>query len=388
MSQSIIISSINYSGESATVLFKPDNDNVVINFNEVTLPFTFEPYLLYPPREVYGTYTILPSGSDCPNFLNVVRPTPTPTPTPSVTPTNTPTQTPTPTPTPSYDPCYQPTPTPTRTPTNTPTNTPTPSPNFNANLVLSSYITPGSIVIDYVLTSDIPVLDDVHIDFDHELEVISGDTIVVSSGITLIQGSVMTSIRIRLDDDFNRLKKGGSFGYLTIRNSGITNIVSLDTNIYFPTPTPTPSVTPTNTPTNTPTPTRSPLPTPNITPSNTPTPTPTPSMEVLPTFYYGKINKLTINSNDVSDLSSITKHKVVDGYLPLPSGKGYGYILIPETSQQPAVFRNSNQGCTHFIIPMIKQSDLTIDLNGNLVIYNVYRTYVLTNGYVDVWLCE
>lgn len=385
MSQSIIISSVNYSGESATVLFKPDNDNIVISFGEITLPFTFEPYLLYPPRDVYGTYTILPVGSDCPNFMNVVRPTPTPTPTPSITPTNTPTQTPTPTPTPSYDPCHKPTPTPTRTPTNTPTNTPTPSPNFNANLVLSSFIIPGSIIIDYVLTSDIPVLDDIHIDFNHELEVISGDSIFVLSGITLVQGSLMTSIRIRIDEDFNRLRKGGSFSHINVRNNGITNIISVDTNIYFPTPTP--SVTPTPTPTST-------LTTPNITPTitstptSTSTPTPTPTTESLLTLYYGKINKSTINTNDVSDLSYITKHKLLDDYVSLPVGKGYGYVLIPETSQQPAVFRNSNQGCAHFVIPMIKQNNLTIDLNGNLVIYNVYRTYVITHGYVDVWLCE
>ena len=59
MSNSIIIKSINYDGEIANIVFKPDNDNVVINLGDVTLPCTFNPSLLTPPREIYGTYTIL-----------------------------------------------------------------------------------------------------------------------------------------------------------------------------------------------------------------------------------------------------------------------------------------------------------------------------------------
>jgi hypothetical protein len=127
MSQIITINSINYDGELANVLFTPDNDPVVINLGDVTLPFVFQPSLLIPPREVYGTYTIYTYEDKCTNFLQVPRPTPTPTPT--VTPTRTPTPTPTttPTPTPSADPCASPTPLPSLTPTNTPTSTVTPT---------------------------------------------------------------------------------------------------------------------------------------------------------------------------------------------------------------------------------------------------------------------
>ena len=87
MSQSIVIQSIFYDGELAEVLFKPDNDDIVLNFDEISLPFLFEPYLLIPSREIYGTYTIKPIEANCPYFLNVPRPTPTSTPT--VTPTTT-----------------------------------------------------------------------------------------------------------------------------------------------------------------------------------------------------------------------------------------------------------------------------------------------------------
>ena len=125
MSQDIIISSVFNDGDLAEVLFKPDNSDVVINLGNITLPFLFEPQLLIPPREVYGSYTILVVGTDCPYFLNVPRPTPTTTPT--CTPTKTPTPTPTITPTQTNSPlpCQSQTPTP--TPTYTPTNTVTPT---------------------------------------------------------------------------------------------------------------------------------------------------------------------------------------------------------------------------------------------------------------------
>ena len=132
MSNSIRISSINYDGEQAEILFKPDNVDLTINLSTVTLPYIFNPGNLTPPREIFGNYTILIKNSDCPNFLNVVRPIPTRTPTrtPTKTPTKTPTRTPTPTPT--LNPCFI-TPTPTITPTitKTPAKTPTPTPTIN-----------------------------------------------------------------------------------------------------------------------------------------------------------------------------------------------------------------------------------------------------------------
>lgn len=129
MSQSITINSINYDGELATILFKPADENLVINLGTNLLPFEFFPGLLDPPKTAYGSYTILVDGADCPYVMNVPKPTPTPTPTNSPTRTQTPTPTTTQTPTATLDPCKLPTPTPTTTvtPTVTPTPTPTPS---------------------------------------------------------------------------------------------------------------------------------------------------------------------------------------------------------------------------------------------------------------------
>jgi hypothetical protein len=120
MSTSITIKSVNYDGELASILFNPANEETVINLGTNELPFDFFPSLLTPPKTVYGTYTILVEGADCPYIMNV--PLPTPTPTPTVTPTKTPTPTPTvtPTPTETYSPCKSPTPTKTPTPTPTP----------------------------------------------------------------------------------------------------------------------------------------------------------------------------------------------------------------------------------------------------------------------------
>ena len=130
MSDQITINSVNYSGEVANIVFKPDNSDNVINMGNQILPYTFDPSLFTPPLEVYGTFTILLINSDCPYFMEVPRPTPTPTPT--VTPTRTPTPTPTstPTPTPTNNPCNTP------TPTSTPTPTPTPTPVYRAYLFI------------------------------------------------------------------------------------------------------------------------------------------------------------------------------------------------------------------------------------------------------------
>jgi hypothetical protein len=134
MDQFITIESINYSGETANIIFNPDNTNFVINLGDHTLPYEFNSGLLNPPREIFGTYTI--TVNNCPYFLNVPRLTPTPTPTKTPTRTPTPTVTPTPTITPTFDPCsISPTPsvTPTKTPTRTPTRTPTPTPTSTCN---------------------------------------------------------------------------------------------------------------------------------------------------------------------------------------------------------------------------------------------------------------
>jgi len=103
MSQTIVISSINYDGELASVIFTPQGSVNVINLGMVTLPFTFQGNLLTPPQDVYGTYTILVENGNCPNILNVPRPITTTT--TSSTTTTTTTISPTTTTTTTQNPC-------------------------------------------------------------------------------------------------------------------------------------------------------------------------------------------------------------------------------------------------------------------------------------------
>lgn len=73
MSQSIVISSNKFDGKVGTILFNPVNTELVINLGEVSLPLTFEPYLLDPPQEIYGFYTITVSEDDCTYYLKVPK---------------------------------------------------------------------------------------------------------------------------------------------------------------------------------------------------------------------------------------------------------------------------------------------------------------------------
>jgi hypothetical protein len=460
MSQNILINSVFYDGELAEVLFKPDNDDVVLNFDEITLPFLFEPNLLYPPREIYGTYTIKPVSSNCPYFLNVVRPTPTPTPT--VTPTRTPTPTPTSTvtPTPTFDPCKVPSPTPTSTQTPTPTPTisvtPTPTPTWNIcvtplppfEVTIMLEIMPGSVILKSTISYNRPLTNDTYICFDAILTTKTNERIVVPKQILINAGTMTGIFETRLDMDFNSLKD-----VVIVENNRIERSdIAPDFKVYTqkqttPTPTPTKTTDPTNTPTPTvtpslgasPTPTSTNTPTPTVTPTNTPTttptvtptntltetptptptntltPTPTPTISETPTptptttitqtptptltptstpttipkIYFGKSVNANFNSGDELLLSTIDTSQTTNLYLEIPSGSGYFYILIPTTSNQPSIFRNSNWGCNGNVIPITTKPDINIiDNLGNSTIYSIYRSYVSTSAKVDVWLCE
>lgn len=170
-------------------------------------------------------------------------------------------------------------------------------------------------------------------------------------------------------------------------------------------PTPTPSITstPTNTPTAsiTPTPTPTwdicitplpltPTPTPSITPTNTPTPTPTQTpVPDLPGIYYGKFSGSTITSGDVVFFSFEYTNDPTNDFVHFITGSGYGYILIPISLPQPNQFRDSNNGCSGFNIPINNIGQIIIiDINGFPITYNIYRSFFSFFGDTDCWLCN
>jgi hypothetical protein len=408
MSQTILIESINYDGEMATVLFKPDNANVVINLGNVVLPYLFDPSLLNPPREIYGTYTILVLGTDgncktdCPNILQVPRPTPTPTPTPTITRTQTPTVTPTVTPTLTVDPCKVPTPTPTKTttPTITPTNTPTPSttctnpcgcpepsntpkpqktprptPSTTSGycyptptptpttpltiLSLSAFYSSGSTNIEYQISINTPSTKNINITFVNILFLRSGDPIVLTGQtISILSGQTFNLTTERIDTDYNNLNGIVGFDDFFVTSDGQPILYEILTSYSFlqpistPTPTPTKTVTPTITktltPTNTPTPTITETPTPTVTPTNTITPSNTPTPTLTPTNTPTKTvtptltptNTPNLDGFNYSDFSSISGLELVGPYVTQTSNEIY--LTSPTVASTGNLYRSTS----------------------------------------------
>ena len=64
-STTITIESVNYSGESAQIIFLPYGETVSINLGTQILPFIFDSSILEPPKDIYGQYTITTSTGNC-----------------------------------------------------------------------------------------------------------------------------------------------------------------------------------------------------------------------------------------------------------------------------------------------------------------------------------
>jgi hypothetical protein len=242
---------------------------------------------------------------------------------PNITPTNTPTPTPTPTNTPTPTETNTPTPTPTNTPTPTETNTPTPTPTYTPtntpeqilinpfitendeyievgedeylefvnptiNYNIDVYVSSGSVVTTFTVTSNISVNQITTIPVNAVLNVIGGGSIIITANVNILNNQLIgQSISTNPLVDYNLLTREGEItvGEVTPNNfpSFITaNILQFEQE---PTPTPTETPTPTQTPTVTPTITETPTPTPTETeiPAETPTQTPTPTPTITET---------------------------------------------------------------------------------------------------------
>jgi len=71
MGQSVVISSINFSGEQANVIFTPQNSYSSYGLGIKTIPFTFDTSSIDNNLSVNGTYSINIINSNC-NYILVI----------------------------------------------------------------------------------------------------------------------------------------------------------------------------------------------------------------------------------------------------------------------------------------------------------------------------
>lgn len=245
----------------------------------------------------------------------------------------------------------------------------------------------GSIIINYIAQSRIPVPADVIFEFTNEIGVISGDPITVTDSITIPKGKMSGETIVEIDDDYDRLTDDyviktanyKSNAKMTIKRNDIVKydkpVKSLTADIpgqVIPVETPIVEDPVTDNPGQD-----------NGNGNNG-------GVKKIDKYryYYGKSDKIGIEESDIDNLIDTYNIEVVNTHIELPEGNGYGFILVPETMKQPSMFRNSENGCNGFAIPMIYQGDIGIGEGNKEIMYKMYRTYVPTYAKVDIWLCE
>ena len=240
MANGIVIYSVNYSGQTASITYFPSSGGT-INLGSQVLPYFYE-------TEYYaGTYNLVftnAGGKVCELFV-VAEPTPTPT----VTPTNTPTTTTTLTATPTQ--------TTTNTPTNTASNTPTPT----------SSNTPTPTQTQTSTQTQTP-----------------SNTPTKTPSQTPTQTATNTPTNTASNTPTNTASNTPTqTGTPTQTPTNTASNTPTQTASQTSTPTSTPTQTPTNTATNTPTNTASQTETPTSTPTSTPASTPASTSTQTPT---------------------------------------------------------------------------------------------------------
>ena len=141
------------------------------------------------------------------------------------------------------------------------------------DLNLLIIVTPGSINIQYILTTDYPIPQETKVNFKHLLGRINGGFFTVDVNITIPPNGVSGQTFVTLDENYGVLNEVSQVEVETILPLNFRNNFKVISQTLFPGPTPTP----TSQPTPTPTPTNTETPTPTPTNTETPTPTPTPS---------------------------------------------------------------------------------------------------------------
>ena len=147
-------------------------------------------------------------------------------------------------------------------------------------------VTPGSIQIEYVLTTEFQINEDITVDFTHVLGTNTGNDILISSSVTIPSRGISGNTFVTLDEDFSILNQTSSFENVVTLPEFLSGNIDLtfESEFIVPTPTPTETITPTPTPsiTQTITPSITSTITPSVTSSQTPTPSITPTTSPIP----------------------------------------------------------------------------------------------------------
>jgi hypothetical protein len=69
MSQTVEISSVNFSGEQANIIFTPQGTNTEYGLGTQTIPYLFDSSILGNNINVQGTYSINIINSNCTHIL-------------------------------------------------------------------------------------------------------------------------------------------------------------------------------------------------------------------------------------------------------------------------------------------------------------------------------
>ena len=136
------------------------------------------------------------------------------------------------------------------------------------DLNLLIIVTPGSINIQYILTTEYPIPQETKVNFKHLLGRINGGFFTVDVSITIPPNGVSGQTFVTLDENYDDLNEVSQVEVETILPLNFRNNFKVISQTLFPGPTPTP----TSQPTPTPTPTNTETPTPTPTPSQTPEP--------------------------------------------------------------------------------------------------------------------
>ncbi len=144
-----------------------------------------------------------------------------------------------------------------------------------------------------------------------------------------------TTLQVRVGNPTESEYPGPGFYKLKVRRytqsgSASDDIIPVDINLTFATPTPSPSPTPTNAPTSTPTstPTVTPTATPTATPTKTPSPTPKATKSPTPTPDESEPNLISSAESDVLSLREELGGDPTNTPLPEESGGGFNFLSI------------------------------------------------------------